>query len=238
MAQQLTIGKLSITVIKKAIKNLHIAVLPPDGKVRVSAPKNLNDDRIRMAVVQRLTWIKKQQQAFQAQVRQSDREMVGGESHYLWGRRYLLEVVYRQGRHQLTQQGKMKLRLYVSPDTSQENRQKVIQAYYREQLKEQLTPLLAQWQKKLKVSSSFVGIKRMKTKWGSCNTQSKRIWINLELAKKPPECLEYILVHELVHLLERHHSDRFLALMDRYLPNWSDTRQLLKDTPIADEKWS
>lgn len=238
MVQQIMIGKLPVAIIKKAIKNLHISVLPPDGKVRVSAPQKLNDDVIRMAVIQRLAWIKKQQAMFQQQVRQSEREMVGGESHYLWGKRYLLDVIPGHGKHQLIPYGKNKLRLYVSPKTTQENRQKVILNYYREELKQQLAPLLDKWQKKLNVKTSFIGIKKMKTKWGSCNPQNKRIWINLELAKKPSECLEYIVVHELIHLLERHHNDHFIKLMDQYISNWRDIRELLKKTPIAEEQWN
>lgn len=238
MVQQIMIGKLPVAIIKKAIKNLHISVLPPDGKVRVSAPQKLNDDVIRMAVIQRLAWIKKQQAMFQQQVRQSEREMVGGESHYLWGKRYLLDVIPGHGKHQLIPYGKNKLRLYVSPKTTQENRQKVILNYYREELKQQLAPLLDKWQKKLNVKASFIGIKKMKTKWGSCNPQNKRIWINLELAKKPSECLEYIVVHELIHLLERHHNDHFIKLMDQYISNWRDIRELLKKTPIAEEQWN
>lgn len=234
----MSIGSLTITVIKKDIKNLHISVLPPDGKVRVSAPIKLNDDLIRSAIIQRLSWIRKQQRDFQAQIRQSDREMLTGESHYLWGKRYLLEVIEGKGRHHITQQGINKLRLYISPNTTVENKQLVLSDYYRAQLKEQLSPLINKWQNKLGVKASFIGVRRMKTKWGSCDPKTARIWLNLELAKKPTECLEYILVHELVHLLERHHNNQFIALMDKYMPKWQTYKQLLKDTSIAEEQWS
>lgn len=233
----MSIGSLIITVIKKDIKNLHISVLPPDGKVRVSAPKKLNDDLIRSAIIQRLSWIRKQQRDFQAQIRQSDREMLTGESHYLWGKRYLLEIIETKGKHHITQQGINRLKLYVSPNTSLENKQLVLSDYYRVQLKEQLPPLINKWQNKLGVKASFIGVRRMKTKWGSCDPETARIWLNLELAKKPTECLEYILVHELIHLLERHHNNQFIALMDKYMPKWQTYKQLLKDTSIAEEKW-
>lgn len=234
---ELSIGSLQVLLIKKAIKNLHISVLPPEGKIRVSAPEQMSDDIIRMAIVQRMAWIKKQQRAFQAQPRQSDRQMVGGESHYLWGKRYRLDVITQQGKHQLIKQGVNKLTLMVNPNTSTENKQKVINDWYRAQLKQALLPLQDKWQQKLGVKASFIGIKRMKTKWGSCNTQSARIWLNLELVKKPKECLEYILVHELVHLLERHHNDHFLVLITKHLPKWRTYKQLLTKTSIAEEKW-
>lgn len=233
----MSIGSLELSVVRKEIKNLHISVLPPDGKVRVSAPLHLTDEVIRAAVIARMSWIRKQQRDFKAQPRQSDREMVSGESHFLWGKKYRLEAIVRTGKHEIQKQGMAKLRLYISPNTKTENKQLVINEWYRGLLKEQLNPLLKKWQAKLDVKASFVGIRRMKTKWGSCNPQTARVWLNLELAKKPIECLEYILVHELVHLLERHHNERFVQLMDKYLPKWRSCRQLLKDTSIASEKW-
>lgn len=232
------IGSLEVQLNRKAIKHLHISVLPPDGRVRVSAPKNMTDTAIRMAVISRLPWIKKQQQSFAEQPRQSKRELVGGESHYLWGRRYRLELTERTGRHEMFRQGNSKLHLWVKPGTSRDNKARVLDDFYRHEMKQRIAELLAYWQPVLGVEVVDWGVRKMKTKWGSCNIQSKRIWLNLELAKKPPECLEYILVHELVHLLERHHNDRFRQYMDRYLPDWQERRTLLNSGPLSYEEWS
>ncbi|OXS16191.1 metal-dependent hydrolase [Zobellella denitrificans] len=231
------IGSLSVQLNRKAIKHLHISVLPPDGRVRVSAPEKMTDTAIRMAVVSRIPWIKKQQQSFIEQPRQSQREMVSGESHYVWGRRYRLALTERAGRHEITRQGNSKLHLKVNPGTSRDNKARVLDDFYRTEMKERTSELLDHWQPLLGVEAAGWGLKKMKTKWGSCNVQSKRIWLNLELAKKPPECLEYILVHELIHLLERHHNERFRQYMDRYLPNWQERRTLLNSGPLSYEEW-
>jgi predicted metal-dependent hydrolase len=223
---------------RKPIKNLHISVLPPDGKVRVSAPEHMTDIAIRMAVVSRIPWIRKQQADFASQPRQSDREMVSGECHYLWGRRYRLDIIERVGRHEISVSGGNKLKLYVQPDTTIENRMLVLNEFYRRQLKGRIELLLTQWQSRIGVEVASWGVKKMKTKWGSCSAESKRIWLNLELAKKHPDCLEYILVHELVHLLERKHNDRFRSFMDHFMPNWRERRDLLNRSPLSYEGWS
>jgi hypothetical protein len=222
---------------RKAIKNLHISVLPPDGRVRVSAPESMTDTAVRMAVISRIPWIKKQQSDFAKQPRQSDREMVSGECHYLWGRRYRLNVIERVGKHEI-KQGRGRLNLYVSSETTTENKALVLNSYYREVLKTRIDELLPCWERKIGVVAADWGVKKMKTKWGSCNTQAKRIWLNLELAKKPPECMEYILVHELVHLLERKHNERFKFYMDKFLPDWRERRDLLNRMPLAHSHWS
>ncbi|EAQ1856541.1 M48 family peptidase [Salmonella enterica] len=231
------IGTLRLQVNRKAIKNLHINVLPPDGKVRVSAPEHMTETAIRMAVASRFRWIRKQQQDFARQPRQSEREMVSGECHYLWGRKYRLFVIERQGRHEVKIAGNNKLQLYVQPGTSNENKERVLTDFYRHELKRQVAKLLPEWQARTGVPPTFWGIKKMKTFWGTCNTTTKRLWLNLELVKKPPECLEYILVHELVHLLERHHNERFRLHMDRFIPNWRERRDLLNKMPLAFEAW-
>jgi predicted metal-dependent hydrolase len=230
------IGSVSFQLNRKPIKNLHISVLPPDGKVRVSAPEQMTDIAIRMAVVSRIPWIKKQQRAFAEQPRQSGREMVGGECHYFWGKRHRLNVIERPGRHEVKVSGG-RIHLFVNPDTSVENRALVLTAFYRQQLKARIEKLIIDWQRRIGVDVVDWGVKKMKTKWGSCNTKAKRIWLNLELAKKPPECLEYILVHELVHLLERNHNERFRAYMDQLMPNWRERRELLNKMPLAFENW-
>ncbi|MDO6462077.1 SprT family zinc-dependent metalloprotease [Granulosicoccaceae sp. 1_MG-2023] len=230
------IGSIVMQINRKAIKHLHISVLPPDGRVRISAPETMSDTAIRMAVISRIPWIRKQQSDFARQPRQSDREMVSGESHYLWGRRYRLDVIERPGRHEVSH-GKDRLQLYVGPGTSRDNRAQVLDTFYRQALKARVAELLPVWQQRADVDVAAWGVKRMKTKWGSCNTQARRIWLNLELAKKPPECLEYILVHELVHLLERNHNERFKAHMDRLLPDWRERRTLLNLMPLAHNHW-
>ncbi len=232
------IGSLTLQLHRKAIKNLHISVLPPDGKLRVAAPEHMTDTAIRMAVVSRIPWIRKQQNAFAKQARQSEREMLGGESHYLWGRRYRMEFIRRHGKHEILPKGKTKLQMFISPETTIDNRRLVLNEWYRAELKEKLPPIIAKWQAKLKVDLADWGVKQMKTKWGSCNVQAKRIWLNLELAKKPPECLEYIVVHELIHLLERHHNTRFQHYLDRHLPSWRESRDLLKMLPLTNVDWA
>ncbi len=230
------IGSIAMQLNRKAIKNLHISVLPPDGRVRVSAPESMTETAIRMAVISRIPWIKKQQSDFAKQPRQSDREMVSGECHYLWGRRYRLNLIERSGKHEI-KLGRGRLHLYVNPATTLENKALVLSSYYRDALKVRIAELLPVWEDKIGVTAADWGVKKMKTKWGSCNIQAKRIWLNLELAKKPPECLEYILVHELVHLLERNHNKRFKGYMDKLLPDWRERRDLLNRMPLAHNNW-
>ena len=234
---KMKVGHLELTLNRKAIKNLHISVLPPDGLVRVSAPERMTENAIRTAVISRIPWIKKQQKDFLEQPRQSKREMVSGETHYLWGKRYRLVVSEQTGRHQIEPKGNNRLYLRVNRGTTVEKKEQVILNLYRSEAKEQMQKLLPYWEEKIGVQCNDWGIKKMKTKWGSCNTSQKRIWLNLELAKKPPECFEYILVHELVHLLERHHNERFKEHMDRFMPNWRERRDLLKRLPLAHQDW-
>lgn len=232
------LGELTLQVNRKAIKNLHISVLPPDGKIRVSAPNHLSDTAIRRAIIPRIPWIKKQQQAFEKQPRQSERRYVSGETHYLWGKRYRLTVAEIEGPNRVYVKGSTRLQFHVKPGTSIEKKENLINEWYRQQLKQRIEQLIRHWQPTIGVKPSQWGVKKMKTKWGSCNTTSKRIWLNLELAKKPVECLEFILVHELVHLKERHHNDRFKQLMDSFLPDWRERRNFLNRLPLANESWA
>jgi predicted metal-dependent hydrolase len=163
--------------------------------------------------------------------------MVTGESHYLWGHRYRLEVIERHGKHDITIKNNQKLLLTVSPDTTRTNRELVLNEYYRTALKQRIPGLIAKWEPIIGREVAEWGIKKMKTKWGSCTISQRRIWLNLELAKKPPECLEYILVHEMVHLLERHHNDNFRAHMDTFMPQWHFHRDVLNSSPLAHEDW-
>lgn len=234
----LQISGIEIQLTRKAIKNLHLGVYPPDGQVRVSAPLHVTDDNVRLAVVSKLAWIRRQQAHFQAQPRQSQREMISGESHYVWGHRYLLDVVERPGRYAVALTGNKRLTLSINPGTSRDKREQALHAWYRAAIKARVPELLALWEPRLGVTVAAWGVKKMKTRWGSCNTEARRIWLNLELAKKPPECLEYVVVHELAHLLERQHNERFRALMDRVMPQWRLHRDTLNSTPLAHEDWS
>src|SRR5690606_2041660 len=234
---ELRVGELTLDLQRKAIKNLHINVLPPDGKVRVSAPLQMTDTAIRMAVISRIPWIRKQQQSFASQPRQTEREMVNGETHYLWGKRLRLDVRERAGKHEV-EVTKTKITLFVQTGTSRDNRMLLLNEYYRAQIKAATAQLLEHWQPLIGVQADSWGVKRMKTKWGSCNIKAARIWLNLDLARKAPECLEFILVHELVHLHERHHNERFMTLMDKYLPDWRERRNLLNSSPLAHDSWA
>lgn len=232
----ITVGGIDVEVVRKEIKNLHLSVLPPDGRVRVAIPQHVTDERVRAAVVSKLAWIKQQRKEFAKQPRQSEREMLDGETHYFLGRRYRLEVIEQAGKSSIVIKG-TKLQLRIATGSDLNKRLQVLNEWYREQLKQRLPDLIASWQQKMGVEVQYWGIKKMKTKWGSCNIEAKRIWLNLELAKKPPECLEYILVHELVHLLERQHNARFRDYMNLYMPNWRLHRDTLNTSPLAYEEW-
>ncbi len=229
----LKIGELEIQLHRKAIKNLHLSVLPPDGCVRVSAPLAMTDTALRMAVISRIPWIRKQQSAFLNQSRQSVREMVNGECHYVWGKKYRLNIVHSTGQHRIEFANANRLDMHVRSGTSTQNKNKLIETFYRQQLQERLNQLYSSLMPRIGVTPDFIGIRKMKTRWGSSNPSSKRIWINLELSKKPVECLEFILVHELVHLIERHHNDRFVMHMDQILPQWRERKALLNSLPLG-----
>ena len=232
----LTVRGIGIDVIYKDIKNLHIGVYPPLGRVRVAAPLRLDDDRVRLAVIQRLPWIKKQREQLQSANRQTKREMVTGESHYVWGIRHRLKVVERPGSAHVEVDGE-RLLLYMPVGTDRDARLAVLQRWQREQLRQRIPALLAQWEPVIERNVTKWSIRRMKTKWGSCNRETGHIWFNLELAKKDPAHLEYIVVHEMTHLLERNHGRRFTKLMDKFLPEWRAMRDHLNGAPLADEEW-
>lgn len=226
-----------VEVVRKDIKNLHLGVYPPMGRVRVAVPLVISDEAVRLAVIDKLGWIKRQKAKFAQQPRQSQREMVNGESHYFMGKRYRLRVHEVDAPARVAVRGIASLDLFVRPGTIADLREEVLLQWYRQQLKALIPPLLAKWQPIMGVQTSHWGVKKMKTKWGSCNPGTKRLLLNLELAKKPTICLEYIVVHELVHLLERRHSDRFTALMDGFLPDWRNRRTLLNSGPLGHEVW-
>jgi len=233
----ITVSGIDVQVVRKNIKNLHLGVYPPNGHVRVAVPEHVTDENVRLAVVSKLSWIKKRQQAFKEQPRQSERAYISGECHYVLGKRYRLELIEQIGisRVELLKSGKLKM--FVKPATSIENKEKLLNDWYRVELKKIIPELLQKWEPIVGRQADDWGIKKMKTKWGSCNIEQRRIWLNLDLAKKPPECLEYILVHELVHLLERQHNERFKAHMDRFLPQWRHIRDILNGSPLGHEEW-
>lgn len=232
----LTVSDIPVQVTRKDVKRLHLSVYPPDGQVKVSAPLFMSEDNIRLAIITRLKWIRTQQKQFQDQPRQTKREIVSGESHYLWGTRYRLDVVYCRGKHKVIPNGEY-LCMAVSPNTTLANRERLLADYYRQEIKQRIPDLLAKWQPVIGRNVDYWGIKRMKTRWGSCNPATARIWLNLELAKKPTQCLEYVLVHELVHLLEANHGKHFIAYMDKFLPNWHSIQQQLNREVLANEVW-
>lgn len=234
---QIEVSGIPVEVVRKDIKNLHMGVYPPNGRVRVAAPLRLNDEAVRLAVVSRLGWIRRQQNSFEQQERQSLREMVTGESHYFQGRRYRLDVIECDGSSSVRLRNKTTLELRIRPGTGRDKREALLRRWYRRRLREQIPPLIAKWEPEVGVKIAECGIKRMKTRWGTCHMEAHRIWLNLELAKKPTSCLEYILVHEMVHLLERQHNERFRDFMDRLMPHWRLLREELNRAPLAHEDW-
>ena len=232
----LTVRDIEVDVEFKDVKNLHIAVEPPLGRVRVAAPLSLTEDQVRLAVLQRYSWIRKQQVQFRNAPRQSQREMTTGESHYVWGRRLRLAVIERPGRPHFEVSGD-RLLLYTNGEMSPDQHRQQLDQWYRQQLRHALPPLIETWEKRLDVVVPKWSVRRMKTKWGSCNRETRHIWFNVELAKKPLECLEYIVVHEMTHYFERGHGHRFIELMDAELPEWRSRRASLNAAPLADEEW-
>ncbi len=233
----LEIQGLTVEVVRKNIKNLHLAVYPPDGRVRIAVPVWVADEAVRLTIISRLGWIRKQQARFEQQARQSQRGLVNGESHYVWGRHYRLQVIEQPGPPQLRLRNNSILEMRVRPGTDRLKREALLLAWYRHLLQEVIPPLIAKWEPIMGVSVAAWGIRRMRTRWGTCNIPARRIWLNLELAKKSPQCLEYVIVHEMAHLLERHHNDNFRTLMDKYLPHWQMLRAELNQSPLAHEEW-
>ena len=234
---QIAVGDLTVDVVRKDIKNLHLAVYPPEGRVRVSAPLRLDDEAVRLAVITRMAWIHRQRAKFEAQVRQSAREYVSGESHYYWGTRYLLNVVHEDGPPDVAVRNKTWMDLVVPEGSGRAKRERVVQEWYRARLKEAIPPLIAKWEPVVGVEVAEWRVKRMKTRWGTCTVDAGRVWLNLELVKKPVRCLEYVIVHEMMHLLERLHGERFVALMDEAMPLWRLHREELNQAPLAHATW-
>jgi hypothetical protein len=236
MVSQIKLGEITVDVVLKDIKNVHLSVYPPTGRVRISAPIGMSLDTIRVFAISKLDWIKKQQTKLQNQERETPRDFVDRESHYVWGKRYLLTVFERDEAPSIElKHSRMLLR--VRPGTDTGKRRALVDGWYRGQLRKAVPPLLEQWQPLLGVTVERFFVRRMKTKWGSCNYRAHTIRLNTELAKRSPECLEYIVVHELMHLLEPTHNARFVELMDRHMPHWRMQRDELNRSPLAHEDW-
>lgn len=234
---KLEIAGIEIDLVRKAIKNIHLAVYPPDGRVRIAAPEQMTDDSIRLFAISRLPWIKKNRRKFEEQTREPHLEYVEGESHYYQGHRYLLHIIEHTGNNRVRLRNKKYMDLYVKPGATRDQKERALREWYRRELKKTIPPLLEKWEAIIGVKAADWGVKLMHTKWGTCSTDARRIWLNLELAKKPIACLEYILAHELIHLHERNHTDRFIALMDRYMPDWRLQREVLNGYPVARGDW-
>lgn len=228
---QIEISGLKIEVQKKNIKNLHLSVLPPDGKVRVSAPLHLSDDSIKMFVRTKLSWIKKQQEKFKAQPRQSEREYVSGETLYVFGQQYFLLVEYSYKGNSLILSGNKAI-LTVRKESTAKQRDAFVNEWYRTLLKEKIEIYLPKWESITGLHCDSWQTKYMTTRWGTCNTNTRKIWLNLQLAKKPIECLEYVILHELAHLKVRNHNKDFIAFMDQYMPYWRETKKLLNELKL------
>ncbi|MDO8672176.1 MAG: SprT family zinc-dependent metalloprotease [Dehalococcoidia bacterium] len=226
----INVGGIDMEVVRKKIKNVNLRVYPPDGRVRISAPISMSDKKMRLAIVDMLPWIRRHQAKFEVQARPSSREMVSDESHYFLGQRYRLNIVDHNGAGKVELRDNSFMDLCLRPECSAGQREQVLQRWYRDQLRALVPPLLTKWQPALGVQAAEWRIKKMKTRWGSCNCTARRVWFNLELAKKPPQCLEYVVVHELAHLLERRHNNRFKTILDGHLPLWRQLREELNRT--------
>jgi predicted metal-dependent hydrolase len=233
---KIQLGKFEADLEYKDIKNVHLSVHPPLGRVRIAAPHRMKLDTIRVFAISKLGWIEQQRKKVLAQERESPRNYVERESHYVWGRRCLLALSELDEPPEVSLRH-TKLLVQVRPGTAVKRRAELVEAWYRSQVKNAVPELISKWEKKLGVQVKKVNVRRMRTRWGSCNPASKGILLNTDLAKKPPECLEYIVVHEMIHLLEPTHNARFVALMDRYMPNWKHRKRMLNELPVRHEEW-
>lgn len=237
MNTKLKICDLEVQTVKKDIKNIHLGVYPPQGRIRVAAPLNTSDETIRLFLISKIPWIKKQKTKFQNQQRQSKREYVSGESHYFLGDRYRLNVLETDDSPKVEIKRKSYINLHIKPDTSIGKREKILEDFYRSELKRHIPRFVNKWEEKTGIRINEVYIKKMKTKWGSSNPKYRRIWLNLELAKNPLHCFEYVLVHEMTHFLERKHSDRFFDLMDTFMPQWPQYIDELNSSVLGFFRW-
>lgn len=234
-SSQIVVDDIDVQIVRKKIKNLHLRVYSHEGHVRVAAPMHVSDEAVRSTVLERISWIRKQQLRLASRPEPLPRDMVSGERHYYLGELYSLDVIERRGRPEVVMGNDTDLLLYVRPGMDAEKRASVLNEWYRLQIKSVLPELIQKWEPIVGVQVNEWAIKKMKTRWGTCNISASRIWLNLELMKKPMACLEYVLVHEMVHLLERYHNQNFRDYMDRFMPDWRTHDELLKREPLARE---
>lgn len=230
-------SNIEIEVIRKDIKNMHLAVYPPTGRIRLAAPKKTDSEVVRLFAISKIGWIKKHIKNFNEQPREAPKEYISGESHYFFGKRYLLQVIEHDGPNAIKLKGLKIIQLNVRPSTPPETKANLLKEWYRQELKRILPELITKWENIIGVKCDDWGVRQMRTKWGACNVDEKRIWLNLELAKKPVICLEYIVAHELVHLLERNHNERFISHMNKFMPKWQQHRAELNKLPVVHWDW-
>ncbi|MFC1486936.1 M48 family metallopeptidase [Thermoproteota archaeon] len=231
------IADMDVQTVRKDIKNMHLGVYPPNGRVRVAAPLETTDEKIKLLVLSKMAWIKRNQAKFRNQERETRREYVSGESHFFMGKRYLLNVIHTNLKQKIVTTRNSHIDMIIRPKTSQKKREELLNTFYRSELKKQIPPLLEKWEKITGVKVNEFRIKRMKTKWGSCTPEHKRIWFNLELAKKTLHCLEYVLVHELTHIVEKNHTEKFKLLMYSFMPKWAQYKEELNSGKIGHFTW-
>ena len=236
MISRIDLGGIAVDVVKKDIKNVHLSVYPPTGAVRIAAPLRMELETIRVFAISKLAWIRKQQGKVRQQERESPREYLDRESHYIWGKRYLLKSIQKDAAPSVELKHNQ-IVLFVRPGTRSDKKQAVLEEWYRGELRKTAVPLIAKWERLMGVKVARFFVQQMKTKWGSCNPASASIRLNTELAKKPIECLEYIIVHEMAHLIEPTHNSRFTALIDHFLPEWRFRREALNRLPVRHENW-
>lgn len=237
MAETIQLGDIEITITRKAVKNVHLTVHPPAGRVTLVAPAATRLDVVRAYAISKLGWIRDQQAKLRAQARESPRRFVERESHYLWGRRYLLSVVEKETKPSVKLDHR-RITLTVRPGSTLAKRQEVMQEWHRALLHEVVPALIEKWELKLGVKVSGYFLQRMKTRWGGCNQRAGNIRLNTELVKKPRDLLEYVVVHEMLHLVEPTHNERFISLLERYYPTWREARAELNELPLAAETWN
>jgi hypothetical protein len=235
--QQIQIENITVEIRKKNIKNLHLRVTPPTGSVRISAPARMDLDTIRDFAVSKLGWIKKHQARLKNREREVSKEFISGETHTYLGKRYLLNVIEHNKPPKVVFNHET-IEMHLRPNTGLEKRKTILDVWYRQKLKELIPDLILKYEEIMKVKVSEFGVKKMKTRWGSCNVKVKRIWLNLELAKRSIECIEYLVVHEMTHFLERRHNKRFTAFMDMFLPGWRFVKAELNKRPLCHENWN
>lgn len=237
MTGSIRIGDITVQVTRKAIKHVHLSVHPPSGRVTLTAPIATRLDVARAYAISRLGWIRQQQERLKNQARETPRRFIERESHYLWGRRHLMTVVDRDAKPSVSLDHK-RIALTVRPGSSAAKRAEVIHQWHKSLLHAVVPAMIRKWEAKLKVKVADYFLQRMKTRWGSCNARAGHIRLNTELVKKPKDLLEYVIVHEMVHLLEPTHSDRFIGLLQKHYPTWREARAELNELPLGADNWA